>query len=68
MEKLDRTQNGQFWGLKTWGQGGPGPWGPLDLLMGVQGVRMWAMKGAGCEECRIYGLRGAGCMDFYRSS
>ena len=24
MEKLDRTQNAQFWGLETWGQA-PGP-------------------------------------------
>ena len=31
MDKLDRAQNAQFWGLKTWGQGGPGPWAPLDL-------------------------------------
>ena len=23
MEKLDRAQNAQFWGLKTWGQEGP---------------------------------------------
>ena len=35
MEKLDRVQNAQFWGLKTWGQGGPRPRDPLDLLMQV---------------------------------
>ena len=27
MEKLDRVQNAQFWGLKTWGQGGSTPRG-----------------------------------------
>ena len=33
MEKLNRVQNALFWGLKTWGQGRPGPQGPLDPLL-----------------------------------
>ena len=28
MEKLDRTQNAQFWGLKTWIQGARTPASP----------------------------------------
>ena len=27
MENLDRAQNAQFQGLRTWGQGGAGPLG-----------------------------------------
>ena len=33
MDKLDRAQNAQFRGLKTWGQGGP--LGPLGSASGV---------------------------------
>ena len=48
METLERAQNAQFWGLKTWGQREAGPLGPhgstssiKQLLVMTWGYDLW---------------------------
>ena len=59
MEKLDRAQNAQFSGLKTWGQGGPGSPRPPGSASATAGYGHYRTRALPLDTCTGALMRGA---------
>ena len=59
MERLDRAQNAQFWGLKTWCQGGPGSLRPTVSASATAGYGHYRTGDLPLDTCAGALMRGA---------